>query len=188
MPRKRNDHRQIALLRGGQTPGHPDVDHRAQKGLNNRAENSHLGENESERDRVSGRVAHCDIWCRSSPPSETSSSHPIPSQTNRSAAQIRTRRRQAMTAWEAVCTACLKSAGSATFKQRDSAGTAPRAPLNHLRPWGRRGDWLAAWPPVDLHQRRNGKPDIGSRRRNGERVYARKHRHSYRRRRPFHCS
>ncbi|TVZ74787.1 putative transposase [Rhizobium mongolense USDA 1844] len=56
----------------------PNVEHRSHKGLNNRAENSHLPLNGSERDRVSGRLAHCNISCRSSPPSETSSSHPRP--------------------------------------------------------------------------------------------------------------
>ncbi|MER8671595.1 IS6 family transposase [Mesorhizobium sp. M1156] len=48
---KTYDHRQIALLRGGQREVMPNVEHRSHKGLNNRAENSHLPFRKQERTR-----------------------------------------------------------------------------------------------------------------------------------------
>jgi putative transposase len=76
----------------------PNLEHRSHKGLNNRAGNSHLPlRNGSERDRVSvGSLQHfVSIF-------SAVRNLFVPSQTNRSAAQIRTHRRQAMAAWEAV--------------------------------------------------------------------------------------
>ncbi|WP_425349292.1 DDE-type integrase/transposase/recombinase [Rhizobium leguminosarum] len=55
----------------------PNVEHRSHKGLNNRAENSHLPLRKRERTRQGFRSVGS-LQCRSSPPSETSSSHPRP--------------------------------------------------------------------------------------------------------------
>ncbi|MER8722495.1 hypothetical protein NKH64_29875 [Mesorhizobium sp. M0999] len=55
----------------------PNVEHRWHKSLNNRAVNSRLPFQKA-RQGFSGPSAHCSISCRSSPPSEISSSHPGP--------------------------------------------------------------------------------------------------------------
>jgi putative transposase len=78
----------------------PNVEHRSHKGLNNRAENSHLPLRKRERTRQGfrsvGSLQHfVSIF-------SAVRNLFVPSQTNRSAAQIRTHRRQAMAAWEAV--------------------------------------------------------------------------------------
>ncbi len=78
----------------------PGVDHRSHKGLNNRAENSHLPFRKRERTRQGfrsvGSLQHfVSIF-------SAIRNLFVPSQTNRSAVQIRTHRRQAMAAWEAV--------------------------------------------------------------------------------------
>jgi putative transposase len=55
----------------------PGVEHRSHKGLNNRAENSHVPlRSESERCRGSDRGAGCSVLSTFSPHSATSSSHP----------------------------------------------------------------------------------------------------------------
>ncbi|UVK49892.1 IS6 family transposase (plasmid) [Mesorhizobium sp. AR02] len=78
----------------------PNVEHRSHKGLNNRAENSHLPFRKRERTRQGfrsvGSLQHfVSIF-------SAVRNLFVPSQTNRSAAQIRTHRRQAMAAWQAV--------------------------------------------------------------------------------------
>lgn len=78
----------------------PNVEHRSHKGLNNRAENSHLPFRKRERTRQGfrsvGSLQHfVSIF-------SAVRNLFVPSQTNRSAAQIRAHRRQAMAAWEAV--------------------------------------------------------------------------------------
>ena len=55
----------------------PQVEHRSHKGLNNRAENSHVPlRNGSGQCRASGRQEACSVSSRSSPPSATFSSRP----------------------------------------------------------------------------------------------------------------
>lgn len=78
----------------------PNVEHRSHKGLNNRAENSHLPFRKRERTRQGfrsvGSLQHfVSIF-------SAVRNLFVPSQTNRSAAQIRTYRRQAMAMWKAV--------------------------------------------------------------------------------------
>lgn len=78
----------------------PNVEHRSHKGLNNRAENSHLPFRKRERTRQGfravGSLQHfVSIF-------SAVRNLFVPSQTNRSAAQIRTHTRQVMAAWEAV--------------------------------------------------------------------------------------
>lgn len=78
----------------------PNVEHRSHKGLNNRAENSHLPFRKRERTRQGfrsvGSLQHVvSIFC-------AVLNLFVPSQTNRSAVQIRTHRRQAMAAWQPV--------------------------------------------------------------------------------------
>jgi putative transposase len=78
----------------------PNVEHRSHKGLNNRAENFHLPFRKRERTRQGfrsvGSLQHfVSIF-------SAVRNLFVPSQTNRSAAQIRTHRRQAMAAWKAV--------------------------------------------------------------------------------------
>lgn len=76
----------------------PNVEHRSHKSLNNRAENSHLPFRKRQQTRQGfrsvGSLQHfVSIF-------SAVQNLFVPSQTNRSAAQIRTHRRQAMTAWE----------------------------------------------------------------------------------------
>lgn len=78
----------------------PNVEHRSHKGLNNRAENSHLPFRKRERTRQGfrsvGSLQHfVSIF-------SAVRNLFVPSQANRSAAQIRTHRRQAMAARKAV--------------------------------------------------------------------------------------
>ncbi|WP_352894474.1 DDE-type integrase/transposase/recombinase [Mesorhizobium sp. M0983] len=57
----------------------PNVEHRSHKGLNNRAENSHVPLRKRERTmQGSDRREICNASSQSSPPSEISSSHPVP--------------------------------------------------------------------------------------------------------------
>ncbi|PWK66444.1 putative transposase [Aminobacter sp. AP02] len=78
----------------------PEVEHRSHKGLNNRAENSHLPFRKREGTRQGfrsvGSLQHfVSIF-------SAVRNLFVPSQTNRSAAQIRNHRRQAMADWAAV--------------------------------------------------------------------------------------
>lgn len=78
----------------------PAVEHRSHKGLNNRAENSHLPFRKRERMRqgfrLIGSLQHfVSIF-------SAVRNLFVPSQANRSATQIRTRRRQPMAEWQAV--------------------------------------------------------------------------------------
>jgi putative transposase len=78
----------------------PNVEHRSHKGLNNRAENSHLPFRKRERMRQGfrsiGGLQHFVLLL------SAVRNLFVPAQTNRSAAQIRNHRRQAMDEWKAV--------------------------------------------------------------------------------------
>ena len=78
----------------------PHVEHRSHKGLNNRAENSHLPFRKRERTRQGfGSIGSLQQFLSIFSAVRNLF---IPSRTNRSASQIRTRRRKAMAEWNAV--------------------------------------------------------------------------------------
>jgi putative transposase len=78
----------------------PAVEHRSHKGLNNRAENSHLPLRKRERTRQGFRsIASLQQFVSIFSPVRNLF---VPSQTNRSATQVRNHRRQAMAEWKTV--------------------------------------------------------------------------------------
>jgi putative transposase len=78
----------------------PAVEHRTHKGLNNRAENSHLPLRKRERTRQGFRsIASLQQFVSIFSPVRNLF---VPSQTNRSATQVRNHRRQAMAEWKTV--------------------------------------------------------------------------------------
>ena len=78
----------------------PAVEHRSHKGLNNRAENSHLPLRKRERTRQGFRsIASLQQFVSIFSPVRNLF---VPSQTNRSAAQVRNHRCQAMAEWKTV--------------------------------------------------------------------------------------
>lgn len=78
----------------------PQVEHRSHKGLNNRAENSHLPFRKRERTRQGFRSIGSLQYFVSIFSAVRNLF--VPSQANRSAEQLRNHRRQAMAEWEAV--------------------------------------------------------------------------------------
>jgi putative transposase len=78
----------------------PEVEHRSHKGLNNRAENSHLPFRKRERTRQGFRsIASLQQFV---PIFSAVRNLFVPSQTNRSATQVRNHRRQAIAEWKAI--------------------------------------------------------------------------------------